>query len=88
MSGDISSRLKGRAGQRYDSAYPPSREFPNSPSGEHFKDFVQATLQERVRPGSFILWGLCWWGTASTLGDAYPRRFNHWNHLVGFEPFF
>ena len=46
MSGDISGRLKGCAGQRYDSAYPPFREFPNSPSGEHFKDFVQATLQE------------------------------------------
>jgi hypothetical protein len=50
--------FKGKfAGQRYDSAYPPSREFPNSPSCERFTDFVHSTIQERVRTGSLIFWG-------------------------------
>ena len=46
------------ARQRYESAYPPFREFPNSPSCDRFKDFVHATIQERVRTGSLIFWGI------------------------------
>ena len=45
------------AGRHYDSPTPPSREFPNSPSCEDFKDFVSATIRERVRTGSLIFWG-------------------------------
>ena len=49
---------KGKfAGQDYDSACPPPREFPNSPSCEKFKEFVNATIKERVRTGSLIFRG-------------------------------
>lgn len=45
------------ASQNYDSPFPPPREFPNSPSCEKFKDFVDVTIKERVRTGSLIFWG-------------------------------
>ena len=45
------------AGQDYDSPYPAAREFKHSPSCEKLKDFVDSTLNERVRTGSLLFWG-------------------------------
>ena len=45
------------AGQDYDSPYPAPREFTHSPSCEKLKDFVDSTLNERVRTGSLLFWG-------------------------------
>lgn len=45
------------AGQDYDSPYPAPREFKHSPSCEKLKDFVDSTLNERVRTGSLLFWG-------------------------------
>lgn len=45
------------AGQPYDSAYPPAREFPNSQSCLEFKDFIETTIQDRVRNRSLIFLG-------------------------------
>lgn len=52
------THFKGTFGGRsYDAPYPPSREFPNSESCYKFKDFIDATIRERVRTGSLLFWG-------------------------------
>ena len=50
--------FKGKfAGQRYNSAFPPSRMFQNNPSCNQFEDFIRTTIRERVRLGSLLFLG-------------------------------
>ena len=73
------------ARQRYESAYPPFREFPNSPSCDRFKDFVHATIQERVRTGSLIFWGIV--GEVQPPNLVMPITMNAFNLWIRDLPF-